>query len=208
MFGIKLSLETQVLHTICFKCWISLPINGHGEMDGDNPNFCSCYKTTVWFAASPLIIGNLSCVCWGCETCCYCSSCVMLLQLQVVPGGHPKVCCKYKVYVGIVQLVLSSSVWPWYRQISCPGVPDVHSCVCYFSEHPHFSLDPAAALVSSFLVPHQFPSLLLYLVVHSAPVTCLLKSICFLVLLDTLLPLIPVQVFVFGYVFLLILVVG
>lgn len=51
-----------------------------------------------------------------------------------------------------------------------------------------------------------FPSLLLHLVVSSVPVTCVLKPIFFVVLLDTLLPLIPVQVFVFEYVFLLVLV--
>lgn len=69
--------------------------------------------------------------------------------------------------------------------------------LCYSLHHPHFSLYPAAALVSSFLVLDPFSSLLLCLVVHSVPVTCLLKSICFVVLLYPLPPLVPVQVFVF-----------
>lgn len=84
---------------------------------------------------------------------------------------------------------------PW--SVWCPLI-----CVLLLWQSP-FQSWPGCSLGFLILVPDPFPSLLLYLVVHSVLVTCLLKSISFIFLLDILM---PVQVFVFRCEFLLILV--
>lgn len=104
-----------------------------------------------------------------------CNICVVLLQLEAVPGGHGRFVVNTRYLLVLYNLFFPPQHDLGCRLASCPIVPDVLLCVCHSFDHPHCSLDPAAALVSSFLVPDQFPSLLLYLLVYSVPVTCWAK---------------------------------